>query len=446
MMTFVSQFALSQTLFKTLSLDDQRALLRKNLPLYLQYIIARYFDCETGLDQLSWLLEGHIPSQSIEDIQSLRFLDFDRVNKTVLFFESEPFVEEYKFLMKQIGDYFPFPHHYNGLLVNMLVYSSDERTDLVDLPRIRNMFEENKRVLNLGQSLLDSSLILFGSKNLDGLINILKRMDILFGKSLINPQKSPRKISIPETLSIPYTDTEELWLRNRLIDLQTVYKSVYCPGEFLEEFLEMSTGCKDGAPSQSLMDTWLKISKERARHVLSIHSEFLELNAKDQYRVWNRNCMTSVALTGALLNTTISGKEQFKGILGCLGKDQTWEDAFQNVLHFNTLRPVKLARVNANVLDESSLKYFGQLVEEISKLVCNEQLFQLMMLVVLLDTDEIASGETSLGGLVKVRQYYLKLFQRKLYSARCSFIEYAEFQTIIKKLRIFSKMLELFLR
>lgn len=446
MMTFVSQFALSQSLFMSISLEDQRTLLRKNLPLYLQYIIARYFNSESGMEQLSWMLEGHIPNHCMEDIQSLGFLEFDEINRTISIFESQGIANEYKFLMKQIKDYFPFPHHYNSLLVNVLLYFTDEKVNLSESRRIQCIFEEGKRFMNLSQTLLDNGMVVAGSKNLDALIVLLKRMDKLFGKSLISPEKTPMVKVVPETLYIPYTDTEELWLTQRLNDLQSNYRSVHLPVDFLQEYIELLSGYKEGMPSRSFMDTWLRMSKERARSVLNIHSEYSELASLDQHRVWKRNHMTAVALTGALLNTTMSGKEQFKGVLGHLGRDPSWERTFSNILHLDRLRSVKLARVNKDVLDDSSMKYFSQLVEEISKLACNEQLFQLMMLVVLLDTDDISSGTSSLSGLVKVRQYYLKLFQRKLYSARCSFIEYSQFQMIVKKLRIFSKMLELFLK
>ena len=68
---------LLQSLFR---IEDQKVLLRKNIPLYLQYILARYFSSATGFEQISWLLEGDIPVYSIEEVNRIRFLDFTEIN------------------------------------------------------------------------------------------------------------------------------------------------------------------------------------------------------------------------------------------------------------------------------------------------------------------------------------------------------------------------------
>ena len=54
--SLVTEFASAQITFSSLNREDQIILLKNNVPLYLQYIIARYFSAATGLDQLSWIL------------------------------------------------------------------------------------------------------------------------------------------------------------------------------------------------------------------------------------------------------------------------------------------------------------------------------------------------------------------------------------------------------
>jgi hypothetical protein len=44
----ITEFATSQYLFSTLTREDQVILLKNNIPLYLQYVMARYFHAETG--------------------------------------------------------------------------------------------------------------------------------------------------------------------------------------------------------------------------------------------------------------------------------------------------------------------------------------------------------------------------------------------------------------
>jgi len=77
--------------------------LRNNIPLYLQYILARYFCSETGFEQISWLLEGDIPIYSIEEINRLRYLDFNEVNHLVQLFSAEKYAEHYICLAKEVS-------------------------------------------------------------------------------------------------------------------------------------------------------------------------------------------------------------------------------------------------------------------------------------------------------------------------------------------------------
>jgi hypothetical protein len=35
-------------------------LLKTNIPLYLQYVLARYFESESGYEQLCWIFQGPI--------------------------------------------------------------------------------------------------------------------------------------------------------------------------------------------------------------------------------------------------------------------------------------------------------------------------------------------------------------------------------------------------
>jgi hypothetical protein len=106
----VTEFAFSQKLFQSLRVEDQKKLLSKNIPLYLQYVLARYFCSETGIEQLSWLLEGHIPIQTIEEINSLRCLDFNELNHTMELFGAEKYAEHYYNSAKEVS----LAYFYNG--------------------------------------------------------------------------------------------------------------------------------------------------------------------------------------------------------------------------------------------------------------------------------------------------------------------------------------------
>ena len=66
-----------------------------------------------------------------------------------------------------------------------------------------------------------------------------------------------------------------------------------------------------------------------------------------------------------------------------------------------------------------------------------------LTLVALLDVDELPMSE-SLTGIVKMRQIYLRLFQRKLMAAGCSYMDLAQFQKTLQKVKIYARFMESF--
>ena len=54
-------------------------------------------------------------------------------------------------------------------------------------------------------------------------------------------------------------------------------------------------------------------------------------------------------------------------------------------------------------------------------------------LVTLLDTEGMPNAQ-AYTGILKMRQIYLKLYQRKLMAAGCSYVDYARFQKTLQKI------------
>ena len=63
----VKVFARSQDTFKKLSVRDQEVLLRNNIPLYIQYILARYVSSSSGVEQIAWILGYQLIPQLMAD-------------------------------------------------------------------------------------------------------------------------------------------------------------------------------------------------------------------------------------------------------------------------------------------------------------------------------------------------------------------------------------------
>jgi len=423
-----------QKWFSSLCIEDQTDLLALNLPLYIKYTISRYLTAETGLEQLSWILLDNLPIESIDEIQNLKQIHYEEMR----FFESPYFNKYYLHQVNQVKLRFPFPNFYNGLLANFLLSSTDGSKNFRDQEKIKRINEESRRLIESSLSMLDTQIDIPGKDHLESFVKLLRGMEQLFLKSSVGQTMS----QILKHLEVPYTEFEENWLQGQLARFQESHRSTYIPREFLSEYLDLLKFGSQKTPSRSLMSLWLKMSKERIWNVFRTYEEFSNSSIEMQGSIWLRNHLTAIGLTSAMLNSTQSGKKQLKGVLGHFGEnDNTWEVYFNGSIDLENLKPVELSRVSKGILDKRSLKIFHKLVEEISSLICNEQLFHIMMIIILFDTGELPSK----CPMASVREYHLRFFQRKLFSAKLSFVEYSHFHKVVKMLKEFSSLLDLFL-
>jgi hypothetical protein len=118
----IKEFALSQKMFASLSTNDQNVLLRSNIPLYIQYILARYFCAESGLEQFAWLMEGQISVRSIDEIQNMCHIGLREFNASTKIIQTEMREELYKRQGKNAATLCEFPQQCNGLIANLIIY------------------------------------------------------------------------------------------------------------------------------------------------------------------------------------------------------------------------------------------------------------------------------------------------------------------------------------
>jgi len=420
-------------------------LLRKNLPLFMQYIIANYFGADSGTEQLNWILMGQISDGLIVANQSIKYRTFKEINHACQLFESPILYEQYKHIIRQIRTHFPMSQINCALIANILLFHTTGCTRLTEPYLVQNMFEEAKKLLDIGQMLEENSPSRIRD-NLEYLVHLLHQMDNIFGNSLVCPDNSLESSTIPLDTCMVHAAAEAYWLEQKLGYLQQDYQSVLLPANFLHEYILLSSGKTNGYPSESFMDKWLRLTKTRAKCLLNSSMTFCKLDLPAQTKIWSRNHMAGVALSLVHLNSIhMSGKRQLKNILGYLGKDSNWEAPFATILDLGSLQPVRLSILNCGILDRESLIFFDKLVREMSPLLVEERLFQLFLLLVLLNPEGLELDPNALTYLLKIRQYYLALFQRKLNSVKSPAMKYSSFAETTVKLRVFGKLLELFL-
>jgi hypothetical protein len=96
-------------------------------------------------------------------------------------------------------------------------------------------------------------------------------------------------------------------------------------------------------------------------------------------------------------------------------------------------------------LDRNSLNYFIDLMQQIKMLVTNEELYQLLLLVSLLDTDGLDERDGDLfSRVVTLRQTYLRLFQRKFGRTNETSMDYATFKRATESIKVVARILDFF--
>jgi len=436
----VTEFASAQVTFSSLMREDQIVLLKNNIPLYLQYIIARYFSAGTGLDQLSWILEGQLSFDSIEIVKGLRKISFPEYNRTVQLFLSSEIADVYSHHINNVGIHYPFPQHCNGLIANMLLYFPDSAVtkELKEPNRIKCIFEHAKELVRTGFERLDRKLEVDVVCNTGPLIQTLTEMKHIFGSC----QVTRIHLGSSNAIEVRYTDTEELWLNRQFEKFQSEYLSVAPPSDYFNDLILL---LKHGRPTgESFVRSWMGMMTERVRRVLMMHPEFNSLSEREQACLWSNNFKAAVALGSAQANSMRTGKEQLRVILGHIG-DSSWEHLYNKAIDLDCLKGSYLnePEINHGRLDEFKIRSFFEVMNEISMMVSNDHLFQLFVLLTLLD----AEGLYHVGQfaeILKLRQMYLKLFQRKLNAMGCSYTDYACFRRTLSKVRKYAALLETF--
>ena len=440
----LQDFAMSQYLFSSLSKQDQNLLLNNNIPLYIQYILARYFSAETGLEQLNWITEGQIYLDSIEVVTSLSRISLKEYNNSANILPSLELVELFSQFSANIGMFYPFPEHCNGLIANMILYQIDDNISsrLQEKKRIGCIFEEAKALVRMGFDTLDRTLDFNPSNCIAPLIHTLQKMKSIFGSSQLQNQGEELNKYIPSSIVINYSDNEDSWIQQVFNQFETAYASVGPSQDLVDDLISL---LEVGKPvSVNFMPSWIEMTTERVYRVLKSHPEFTCLPERAQQVIWLKNNATATSLAAIQMENLTTGKDQVKHIMGYLNtQNDEWENDFRHMTDLDSLECSYLhkAELNLGKWDESSLKCYFDIFNDISHMCSNDHKFQLFTLLVLLDLEDLPHSPC-FGNVLKARQIYLKIVQRKMMSQGSSFNDYSYFRKALKKVRIFASLMQ----
>ena len=145
----------------------------------------------------------------------------------------------------QIGSFFHFPRSCTGLVANMILYYASDSmiTELAESEKVLCHFQEAQQLTQMGCNHLDRTVMDKVSFNIHLFFHALTQMKNLFGTCKIQSGDN-NDSSVPRTLEINITETEETWLKKRFCMFQeqvsispTFYKQLFLTKGFRAAFL-----------------------------------------------------------------------------------------------------------------------------------------------------------------------------------------------------------------
>ena len=441
MVTFaLTDFASSLYLFSSLSKEDQIILLRHNIPLYLQYIIARYFSSETGFEQLSWILEGQILIESIEEVTKLHRISLKRYNGFTNLLPTS--ANHYSHFSDNIGMFYPFPQQCNGLIANMLLYYKDDAMtkQLKEPARIACIFEEAKELVKFGFRHLDRNVGVNIPCNIGPLIQTLTKMKNIFDSCKVKTDGLIQSGCFTNTIPLNLVENEESWLKVQYNTFQAQFMSVQMTQNDLDSLMNVDQSSRQFQKKFSKM--WMSMTTERIWRVLKIRPEFENLTLLQQKYLWSRNCRLAVAAVIAQMNCKKTAQIHLKSMLGCFEPSPLeWESPSGTDVNLNQMTPAVLAsfptEIGSKMSSDFKIVRLFNVMREMSVFV--DQFFMFFILLTLLNTSGLPQSHCY-SSLTQVRHLYLQVFQRKLKTSGCSFIKYAQMQETFQKLNKLSDL------
>ena len=247
---------------------------------------------------------------------------------------------------------------------------------------------------------------------------------------------------IPSSIVINYSDNEDSWIQQVFNQFETAYASVGPSQDLVDDLISL---LEVGKPvSVNFMPSWIEMTTERVYRVLKSHPEFTCLPERAQQVIWLKNNATATSLAAIQMENLTTGKDQVKHIMGYLNtQNDEWENDFRHMTDLDSLECSYLhkAELNLGKWDESSLKCYFDIFNDISHMCSNDHKFQLFTLLVLLDLEDLPHSPC-FGNVLKARQIYLKIVQRKMMSQGSSFNDYSYFRKALKKVRVFASLMQ----
>ena len=102
---------------------DQRKLLARNVPLYVQYVFASYINSNSGYDQLSWFLGSHVPLMTKKEKSKLKKISLRKLNQHINLFNFDADLNAYEELCDKLKLH-DFHYEFVGMWIHLCIFQN----------------------------------------------------------------------------------------------------------------------------------------------------------------------------------------------------------------------------------------------------------------------------------------------------------------------------------
>lgn len=445
-------FAFQVKEFKMLSKADQRRLLVRNTPIYIQYFCGRYFNAKTGLEQFQWLFPFKLP-ENFEAKYGERLREkvpFPLLNKMMKFFDDDEHARLYMEMAAKLDDHPLFLRCHASVALSCL-FTTSQVTVLDDADTVQghlvdfyNFADWTHEVLNCSQK-----------ETLATITRILEKMTTAFEMHVSWNEVTRVYHDISSAITLPFTQEEDCWLARQFDRFDRSFHEVSFGEEILKEFIMFGF---DVPPSRTFLPRLVAVLSERFRKIMKLHDEFISLSDLGQALLWQTNVMSVVVLCLSKVEHLDTGDQQLRFCLGYLD-GSIFKQNYENVIDQSKLRRMTIFSFEHNRTSDILTKGLSNRIHAISSRlsdrVKNVETFKLLVFITMFSQVSALGGTPGQSPVQSLRQVseetkinmvqkrYMTIFRRKLQTDKGGEETISQFNSTMADIKELAQLIKL---
>ena len=375
--------------FLSLHKNDQRKLLARNAPLFVQFVLAKYLTSSSCQRQIQWLLLHQLPDKI--NWRLMHKMSMKRINHQLKLFKDPDARRIYKDFVKNISAC-PIKMEQLGIWIHVTLFQHDPQMGLVEPQKVHILCEKSMSAcedfiqLDYPRYIMDCECAAhFFSENVHWFL-AENEEDMQSDTSL---SSTDSKLLV--TPLVRFTNEEGNWLERQMGYYDQGWNSINLGEDMVRECMKFSF---DEPLSKKFMSQATKIILGRFLNVMKCHPEFKEAPVVKREALWKKNSILGLAIYAVKMESFNDGQGRAQFELFCSKSD--WDymtDLMKNLGPQKQFKQLTAHSDNNDFFHQSAIKKrYYQLIRKIAEFANTDEMWKLLILSVLFtDAQDIPS-------------------------------------------------------